>query len=206
MATANPFVYGEMVTAGGVRRSRRGARRGWRRDLARGPEGLPHLAAPLRQVVAHPRRDETLARRRRPDGRGDRGRVELVRRLSRGLRARAARRRHAGRAGSAAGPSELLQGVRPEVRFDAQPAGPAALLRRRFPTVRTARDTARLAAEVFALPGPHRRGAQAADGGRARRVPGHRGVRRRQRRARAARRRAGAAHRSATSSPDRSRR
>ena len=47
--------------------------------------------------------------------------------------------------------SELLRGLRPELRFDAGQAGrPRVSLT--FPTVRSARDTARLAAEVFALP------------------------------------------------------
>jgi hypothetical protein len=46
---------------------------------------------------------------------------------------------------------ELFQGVRPELRFDAR--GPnEARLALSFPAVRTARDIARLAAEVFALP------------------------------------------------------
>jgi hypothetical protein len=46
---------------------------------------------------------------------------------------------------------ELFGAVRPELRFDADPAGRAkhALS---FPAVKSARDTARLAAEVFALP------------------------------------------------------
>lgn len=48
--------------------------------------------------------------------------------------------------------SELLQGMRPEVRFDASPTGDAGFSLA-FPTVRSARDAARLAAEVFALPG-----------------------------------------------------
>ena len=48
---------------------------------------------------------------------------------------------------------ELLGAIRPELRFDADPARPAPSSRSAFPAVRTARDTARLAAEVFALPG-----------------------------------------------------
>lgn len=48
--------------------------------------------------------------------------------------------------------SELLQAVRPELRFDAKPSGEAQMALA-FPAVRTARDAARLAAEVFALPG-----------------------------------------------------
>jgi len=47
--------------------------------------------------------------------------------------------------------AELLQAVRPEVRFASAAAGPRFSVA--FPSVRTARDTARLAAEVFALPG-----------------------------------------------------
>ena len=48
--------------------------------------------------------------------------------------------------------AELLQTVRPETRFEAQ-AGVAPRFSVAFPAVRTPRDTARLAAEVFALPG-----------------------------------------------------
>ena len=48
--------------------------------------------------------------------------------------------------------SELLKGVRPELRFDAHPTGQPRFSVT-FPTVRSARDAARLAAEVFALPG-----------------------------------------------------
>jgi uncharacterized protein len=47
---------------------------------------------------------------------------------------------------------ELLQSLRPELRFDAPAHGDAAFSLS-FPTVRTARDAARLATEVFALPG-----------------------------------------------------
>jgi hypothetical protein len=47
--------------------------------------------------------------------------------------------------------SELLQSVRPELRFEA--GGGDAGFSLAFPGVRTAREAARLAAEVFALPG-----------------------------------------------------
>ena len=47
---------------------------------------------------------------------------------------------------------DLLTTVRPELRFDAQPDGKSRVSLG-FPAVKTARDTARLAAEVFALPG-----------------------------------------------------
>jgi hypothetical protein len=49
--------------------------------------------------------------------------------------------------------AELLQAVRPETRFDAQGSGVGPRFSVAFPAVRTARDTARLAEEVFALPG-----------------------------------------------------
>jgi hypothetical protein len=55
--------------------------------------------------------------------------------------------------------SELMRTVKPEVRFDQHSFGPGsagqaggARFALAFPAVRTARDTARLAAEVFALP------------------------------------------------------
>ncbi len=48
--------------------------------------------------------------------------------------------------------AELLKGVRPELRFETD-AGGASRFSVAFPAVRSARDTARLAAEVFALPG-----------------------------------------------------
>src|SRR6185436_3013745 len=43
--------------------------------------------------------------------------------------------------------AELLKGMRPELRFDAQ-----SRVSLTFPTVRTARDAARLASEVYTLP------------------------------------------------------
>jgi hypothetical protein len=48
--------------------------------------------------------------------------------------------------------TELLGGIRPEFRFDPQASG-GATFSLAFPTVRTAREVARLATEVFALPG-----------------------------------------------------
>ena len=47
--------------------------------------------------------------------------------------------------------SDLLNAIKPEIRFDADPFGKARFALS-FPAVRTARDTARLAAEVFSLP------------------------------------------------------
>jgi uncharacterized protein len=49
--------------------------------------------------------------------------------------------------------AELLHVVRPETRFETQGSGAGARFSVAFPSVRTARDTARLAEEVFALPG-----------------------------------------------------
>jgi uncharacterized protein len=48
--------------------------------------------------------------------------------------------------------ADLFSAIRPEIRFDADPLGKAKFSLG-FPAVRTARDTARVAAEVFALPG-----------------------------------------------------
>lgn len=48
--------------------------------------------------------------------------------------------------------AELLQAVRPATRFTAHGPGLAPRFSIAFPSVRTSRDTARLAAEVFALP------------------------------------------------------
>ena len=47
--------------------------------------------------------------------------------------------------------SELLRGIKPEIRFDADPMGKAKFAVS-FPGVRTARETARVANEVFQLP------------------------------------------------------
>ena len=47
--------------------------------------------------------------------------------------------------------ADLFRGVRPELRFDASPDGDTGFSVA-FPTVRTHRDAARLATEVFALP------------------------------------------------------
>ena len=48
--------------------------------------------------------------------------------------------------------ADLFSAIKPEIRFDADPLGKARFALA-FPAVRTARDTARVAAEVFALPG-----------------------------------------------------
>lgn len=49
--------------------------------------------------------------------------------------------------------AELLQAVRPELRLEPKAPSGEPRMSLAFPSVRTARDTARLAADVFALPG-----------------------------------------------------
>jgi uncharacterized protein len=149
MAATNPFVYGEIVTSAAFA-DREQERDRLRRDLASGQKVF--LISPRRY-----------------------GKSSLVRDVLRGLAREnvltvevtvAASSSYVGflesyaRALVAADTpmsrlrrwtSELLTGVRPEVRFDASATGePGFSLA--FPAVRTARDTARLAAEVFALP------------------------------------------------------
>lgn len=149
MAATNPFVYGEIVTAAAFA-DREQERDRLRRDLASGQKVF--LISPRRY-----------------------GKSSLVRDVLRGLAREnvltvevtvAASSSYVGflesyaRALVAADTpmsrlrrwtSELLTGVRPEVRFDTAATGePGFSLA--FPAVRTARDTARLAAEVFALP------------------------------------------------------
>lgn len=148
-AISNPFVYGEIVTSEAFA-DREHERERLRRDLASGQKVF--LISPRRY-----------------------GKSSLVRDVLRGLAREnvltvevtvAASSSYVGflesyaRALVAADTpmsrlrrwtSELLTGVRPEVRFDAAHSG-AAGFSLAFPAVRTARDTARLAAEVFALP------------------------------------------------------
>jgi hypothetical protein len=152
-APGNPFVYGEIVTAGAF------ADRQDERDRLRGD-----LAAGQKVFLISPRRY---------------GKSSLIRDVMRGLTREgvltvevtvAASSSYVGfleayaRALVAADTprgrvqrwvTDLLKTLRPEVRF--VPAGdlPGAhgSFTLSFPTVRTARDTARLAAEVFALPG-----------------------------------------------------
>lgn len=145
---ANPFVYGEIVNAAAF------ADRVLERDRLRGD-----LAAGQKVFLISPRRY---------------GKSSLVRDVLRGLalenvltveitvaasssyvgfleayaRALVAAETPVGRLRRWT--AELLDSVRPEVRFDARHGEGGFSLA--FPAVRTARDTARLAAEVFALP------------------------------------------------------
>lgn len=154
MAQENPFVYGEIVTAGAFA-DREAERERLARDLAEGQKVF--LISPRRY-----------------------GKSSLVRDVLRGLARQkiltvevtvAASSSYVGfleayaralvTADTPIGrlrrwTTELLQAVRPELRFDGPSVGgPSAGggVTLAFPAVRTARDTARLAAEVFALPG-----------------------------------------------------
>jgi uncharacterized protein len=149
MPVANPFVYGEIVTAAAFA-NRADERQRLTRDLAAGQKVF--LISPRRY-----------------------GKSSLIRSVMRGLARQrvltievtvAASSSYVGfleaytRAlVSADTPvsrlrrwaADLLTGVRPEFRFETT-AGGAAEFALSFPAVQTARDTARLAAEVFALP------------------------------------------------------
>jgi hypothetical protein len=150
MAPANPFIYGEVVTATAFA-DRENERERLGRDLAEGQKVF--LISPRRY-----------------------GKSSLIRDVMKGLAARriltvevtvAASSSYVGfleayaRAlvsadtparGLRQWTTELLHAVRPELRFDAQAAGQPRFSVT-FPSVRSARDTARLAGEVFALPG-----------------------------------------------------
>ena len=148
----NPFVYGEIVSAAAFA-DREEERERLGRDLASGPKVF--LISPRRY-----------------------GKSSLVRDVMRGLARRkiltievtvAASSSYVGFLESYAQAlvaaetpvsklarwvSELMRTVTPQVRFDRRGAGPGGgeKFSLAFPAVRTARDTARLAAEVFALP------------------------------------------------------
>jgi hypothetical protein len=149
MAPANPFVYGEIVTAGAFA-DRETERAKLAADLEAGQKVF--LISPRRYGKSSLIRRvmQTLARRRMltievtvAASSSYVGFLESyaqalvtadtpVGRLRRWVR-------------------ELLDAVRPELRIEANPAGDTSVALG-FPAVRTARDTARLAAEVFALP------------------------------------------------------
>ena len=147
---ANPFIYGEIVTAGAFT-DREGEREKLAADLAAGQKVF--LISPRRygksSLIRHVM--QTLAR----DGLLT---VELtvassssyVSFLEAYAQALVTADTPVGRLRRWVG--ELLHGVRPELRLDVDPTGDTSVALG-FPAVRTARDTARLAAEVFALPG-----------------------------------------------------
>lgn len=151
MTDVNPFVYGEIVGAGAFA-DREAERERLLADLAAGQKVF--LISPRRYGKSSLVRDvlRALARRRLLV-------VEVtvaasssyVGFLEAYARALVTADTPAGRLRRWV--LDLLGGVRPEMRFDA-PTAPGAHARfaLSFPAVRTARDTARLAAEVFALP------------------------------------------------------
>ena len=150
MDRSNPFVYGEVVTATAFA-DREGERDRLQRDLSEGQKVF--LISPRRY-----------------------GKSSLVRAVMKSLAAKriltvevtvaasssyvAFLEAYAQALVSAETPvgklqrwaAELFQSIRPETRFDAR-AGRSPRFSVGFPSVRTARDTARLAVEVFALPG-----------------------------------------------------
>ena len=145
----NPFVYGEIVTAAAFA-DREEERAHLARDLASGQKVF--LISPRRYGKSSLVRDvmRSLARRKILT-------VEVTVAASSSYlgfleayaQALLAADTPAGRLKRWA--AELLRGVKPEIRFDADPMGRAKLALS-FPSVRTARDTTRIANEVFQLP------------------------------------------------------
>jgi hypothetical protein len=149
MENGNPFVYGEIVGAGAFA-DRETERDRLVRDLEAGQKVF--LISPRRYGKSSLIRDVfgRLARRRVltievtvAASSSYVGFLEAYAQALVGADTPASRlRRWAG---------ELFRAVRPELRIEATPPGEPRLALG-FPAVRTARDTARLAAEVFALP------------------------------------------------------
>jgi len=147
--TANPFVYGEVVTATAFT-DRDEERARLARDLAEGQKVF--LISPRRYGKSSLIRGvmKTLAAERILT-------VEVTVAASSSYvgfleaYARALVSAETPASGLRRWTGELLKGLRPEMRFDAEPAG-SPRFSITFPAVRSARDTARLAAEVFALP------------------------------------------------------
>ena len=146
----NPFVYGEIVP-GEAFVDREVELDRLVTDLAGGPEGLPHLAAALRQVVADPPGARGAAPAGRAHGRGHRQQLQLLPGVSRRIRGRAcgARNEMGPRAHVADGRDPS---TRPEIRYEPKDTG-LGRFSVAFPLVTTERDVTRLANEVFALPG-----------------------------------------------------
>ena len=150
MGAANPFVYGEVVTATAFA-DREQERERLTNDLAEGQKVF--LISPRRYGKSSLIRDvmKGLA------GRGVLTAEVTVAASSSYVGfleayARALLSAETPPSGLRRWTTELFRTVRPELRFDAQPAG-SPRFSVTFPAVRSARDTARLAAEVFALPG-----------------------------------------------------
>lgn len=149
MAGGNPFVYGEIVTAGAFA-DREAERAHLARDLAAGQKVF--LISPRRYGKSSLIRDvmRGLAKKRILT-------VEVtvaasssyVAFLEAYARALVSAETPAGRLRRWA--TEILGALRPELRFDTKATGEPRFAVA-FPAVQTPRDTARLAAEVFALP------------------------------------------------------
>jgi len=150
MAASNPFVYGEVVTAAAFA-DRDEERARLSRDLAEGQKvflisprryGKSSLVRGVMKALA----SETILT------------VEVTVAASSSYvgflesYARALLSADTPQAGLRRWAGELLTGFLPELRFDAQPSGQPRLSVT-FPAVRSSRDTARLASEVFELPG-----------------------------------------------------
>jgi hypothetical protein len=145
----NPFVYGEIVSAGAFA-DREDERARLTRDLAAGQKVF--LISPRRYGKSSLVRDvmRTLARRKiltiEVSVAASSSYVGFLESYAQALiAADTPMSRLARWAG------ELLKAVRPEIRLDADPLGKARFALS-FPAVRSARDAARLANEVFALP------------------------------------------------------
>ena len=147
--TANPFVYGEVVTATAFT-DRDEERARLARDLAEGQKVF--LISPRRYGKSSLIRGvmKTLAAERiltvEVTVAASSSYVGFLEAYARALVSAETPAR-----GLRRWTGELLKGLRPEMRFDAEPAG-SPRFSLTFPAVRSARDTARLAAEVFALP------------------------------------------------------
>ncbi|HTM24873.1 MAG TPA: hypothetical protein VL225_06750 [Vicinamibacterales bacterium] len=151
MASANPFVYGEVVTANAFA-DRESERDRLERDLAEGQKvflisprryGKSSLVRAVMKALAAKRIltvEVTVA-----------ASSSYVAFLEAYARALVSAETPAGKLRQWA--ADLLHAVRPETRFEARESGAAPRFSLAFPSVRTARDAARLSAEVFALPG-----------------------------------------------------
>jgi hypothetical protein len=154
MATGNPFVYGEIVTAGAFA-DREVERARLTDDLAAGQKVF--LISPRRYGKSSLIRDVMgqLARQGvltvEVTVAASSSYVAFLEAYARALVAADAPVRDPGRLRKWVG--ELFDAVRPDVKFDAGPGGAAPRFSLGFPSVRTPRDVARLAGEVFALPG-----------------------------------------------------
>ena len=205
MEADNPFVYGEIVTAAAFA-DREDERDRLGRDLAAGQKVF--LISPRRYGKSSLVRDvmRGLARQKILT-------VEVtvassssyVGFLESYAQALVAADTPVGRLRRWAG--ELLRAIRPELRFDADTSRPRRKLRARLSRRSApARDAARARRRSVRAARPHCRGAQAAPGHRARRVPGHYVLRRRHASSTRCAPRCRTSGRSATCSPAPSRR